>query len=121
MLGNKAIENEFYHFKDMFNTRARKEETRQGFYGLVKQMHTLRDAILASPQKPDFLEQQGFSYSENTFDDLFVKKFKDILDVSTDSSDDDDLQQEADKDDNDQIDSSSIQIPQNTSGTSENK
>lgn len=100
LLGNKAIENEFYHFKDMFNTRARKVETREAFFSMVKQIHTLAPAILSSQQKPDFLEQQGFSYNESTFDDLFVKKFRDILNVSTDSSDDDDFQQESqEKDD----------------------
>ena len=111
ILGNKAIENEFYHFKDMFNTRARKEETRQEFFRLVRQIHTLKDAILSSQQQQDFLERQGFHYNESTFDDLFVKKFQDILDVSTDSSDDEDFQ--AEQEDKDQIDSSSHQIPQN--------
>ena len=111
LLGNKAIENEFYHFKDMFDSRARKTETREAFFGIVRQIHTLADAIMASPQKPDFLEQQGFSYNENTFDDLFVKKFRDILNVSTDSSDDGDYLQESQDKDEGQIDSSSAQIP----------
>jgi hypothetical protein len=35
---------------------------------------------------PDFFDQQGFQYNEETFDDLFVKKFKDILEISTESS-----------------------------------
>ena len=57
LLGNKEIENEFYHFKEMFDTRARKEEIRKGFFGVVRQIHTLRNEILKSGQKPDFFEQ----------------------------------------------------------------
>ena len=49
LVGNNAIENEFYHFKDMFNTRARKEETKESFFGIVRQIHTLSKEILGSP------------------------------------------------------------------------
>lgn len=56
ILGNKAIENEFYQFKEMFNSKARKEATRSDFFSLVQQIHTLKGEILSSQQKPDFLE-----------------------------------------------------------------
>ena len=48
LLGNKEIENEFYHFKEMFDTRARKDETRKGFFDIVRQIHALRNEILQS-------------------------------------------------------------------------
>lgn len=74
----------------MFDTRARKEATRNEFLAMIKQVHTRKADILASDQKPDFYEQQGFTYDDSTFDDIYVKKFREILNVSTDSSDDDD-------------------------------
>jgi hypothetical protein len=74
----------------MFDTRARKEATRKDFHTMIKQVHARKADILASDQKPDFLEQQGFAYDDSTFDDIYVKKFKEILNVSTDPSDDDD-------------------------------
>lgn len=43
---------------------------------------------MASTRNQEALEAQGFSYNENTFDDLFVKKFRDVLNVSTESSGD---------------------------------
>jgi len=49
LLGQKEIENEFYHFKEMFNTKARKEEHQKLFFNMVKQIHSLKDHILASP------------------------------------------------------------------------
>lgn len=36
LLGNKEIENEYYHFKEMFNTKARKEEHKKLFYEVVR-------------------------------------------------------------------------------------
>jgi hypothetical protein len=36
ILGNKEIENEFYQFKDMFNTRARKQETKDKYFAAVR-------------------------------------------------------------------------------------
>jgi len=110
LLGNKEIENEYYKFKEMFDTRARKEEVRNSFKGLVQQIHTLKGEILASEKKKDALEAQGFSYDEGTFDDLFVKKFKDVVNISTDSSDDDDKDLGDDGPGDNQIDSSSNQI-----------
>ena len=89
MLGHKELENEFHHFQEMFDTKARKDDTRKEFFEIIRQIHARRNDILSSGQNPDFYEQQGFSYSESTFDDLFVKKFKDIVDVATESSDED--------------------------------
>jgi len=112
LLGNTAIENEFYHFKETFNTKARKTETREEFYGLVRQIHTLQGKIMASSQTPDPLEAQGFSYSDSTFDDIFVKKFRDVLDISTESSEDEDEAVEPQPaPESDQIDSSQIMQP----------
>ena len=36
LLGNRQIENEFYHFKEMFDQRARKEETRKELFAAVR-------------------------------------------------------------------------------------
>jgi len=36
ILGNKEIENEFYHFKEEFNSRAKKEETRSSLLSFVR-------------------------------------------------------------------------------------
>ena len=48
MLGNKPIENEFYHFKEMFDQRAKKAETRKEFFDTVRQIFTLKEAIMSS-------------------------------------------------------------------------
>jgi hypothetical protein len=105
LLGNRPIENEFYHFKEMFDQRARKEDTRKEFFETVRQIFTLKDAIMGSEQHPDFFEQSGFKYSDKTFDDLFVKKFKDVINISTESSDED-IQAPAIEEEQEQIDSS---------------
>jgi hypothetical protein len=110
LLGNRAMENEYYHFKDMFGTKARKADVRDAFFAIVRQIHTLKGAILSSQQQPDFLEQQGFRYNDKTLDDLFVKKFRDILDVSTDSSDDEGVQ--AEQEDEDQLGASAQHLSQ---------
>lgn len=88
LVGNKALENEFYKFKEMFDTRARHDEVRNGFKGVVHQVYHLKDRIMQSQQQQDKLEAQGFCYNEGTFDDLFVKKFRDVVNVSTESSED---------------------------------
>ena len=117
LLGQKELENEYYQFTEMFNTRARKEDVKKNILDLVRQIHTLKATIMESEQKPDFYENQGFTYSENTFDDLYVKKFEDMLNVSTDQSSDDETEAPLHKDDEigDQIDSSA-QIAGGSSG-----
>jgi hypothetical protein len=45
---------------------------------------------MKSEQKEDFYERHGFKYNENTFDDLFVKTFSQSMNVSTESSEDED-------------------------------
>jgi hypothetical protein len=60
---------------------------------------------MSSEQHPDFFEQSGFKYSDKTFDDLFVKKFKDVINISTESSDEE-IQAPAIEEEQDQIDSS---------------
>ena len=78
----------------MFDTRARKEAVRNEFLQMVRQVFARKADILESDQKPDFFEQQGFTYEDSTFDDIYVKKFREILNVSTDPSDDDDSDDE---------------------------
>lgn len=123
LLGNQAIEKEFHKFKEMFDTRARHDEVRKGFKELVQQVYHLKAVILASAQTEDVLEAQGFSYNEGTFDDLFVKKFRDVVNVSTESSDDErdfgDIDDSKEIDEN-QINSSSVLRPpaQNGAGNS---
>lgn len=41
---------------------------------------------MKTKQKQDNLEACGFKYNEDTFDEIFVKKFNDTLNVSTESS-----------------------------------
>ena len=89
----------------MFDQRARKEDTRKEVFETVRQIFTLKDAIMDSEQHPDFFEQSGFKYSDKTFDDLFVKKFKDVINISTESSDED-IQAPAIEEEQEQIDSS---------------
>ena len=36
LLGNRPIENEFYHFKEMFDQRARKDDTRKELFAAVR-------------------------------------------------------------------------------------
>ena len=48
-----------------------------------------RDKILSSAQNQGVLEQTGFEYSNETFDDLFVRGFHDnIISILGDSSND---------------------------------
>jgi hypothetical protein len=35
-LGNKEIENEYYQFKETFDARARREDTRNSFFSIVR-------------------------------------------------------------------------------------
>lgn len=42
---------------------------------LCIQMFAHKDAIMASEQIPDILEQNGFKYNYSTFDDLYMKSF----------------------------------------------
>ncbi len=48
-----------------------------------------RDKILESAQVLGVLEQTGFEYSNETFDDLFVSGFHDnLISIKSESSDD---------------------------------
>ena len=48
----------------------------------------MKDKILATEKTEDKYEFHGFKYNEDTFDELFVKKFHDVVNISTESSDD---------------------------------
>lgn len=60
------------------------------FKSLIGQIFTLKDKILETECKQDFFEASGFKYSDKTFDTLFLTKFADGIDVSTESSDEPD-------------------------------
>jgi hypothetical protein len=48
-----------------------------------------RDKILESAQVLGVLEQTGFEYSNETFDDLFIRGFHDnLISIKSESSDD---------------------------------
>lgn len=83
-------EKDYFNFNSMYLQRldAKKQEDLKS---IVHQIHQHRDSIMQSQQKPDFLEAQGFKYSEQTFDDLYVKGFKETFangNISTESSED---------------------------------
>jgi hypothetical protein len=42
LIGQKEIENEFYHFKHHFESRIRRPETRQELVEMVRQINTLK-------------------------------------------------------------------------------
>ena len=48
ILGHKEIENEYYHFKEMFYTKARKEEHQKEFFSIVRQIFSLKTLIMTS-------------------------------------------------------------------------
>ena len=56
LLGNKEIENEYYHFKDQFDSRIRREETRDHVKDVIKEIFLARDEISKCEQVPDFFE-----------------------------------------------------------------
>lgn len=54
---------------------------------------------MKSPQELDILEQNGYSYNEDTFDDVFAKTYRDcVLSIFSDSSDDEDAEELKDND-----------------------
>ena len=115
LIGNNAIENEFHKFKDAFDSRTRTGDVRSSFKSLVMQIFQHRDGILATETTQDKFEETGFSYNEDTFDQIFSKKFHEVLNVSTDSSDD--AKEYADLDDDNQIDSFKINNKSHNDGS----
>jgi len=49
-------------------------------------VHIKKQKIVDTPLAKDFLQDLGFSYNEETFDDLFVKGWAKAEENSTDSS-----------------------------------
>ena len=68
---------------------------------LAKNIYNKRDEIMSTELQPDFLEQQGFAYSDKTFDDLFIKKWSllEAADESSESSDEEEKKEEQKADD----------------------
>lgn len=82
----ESFEKDYYSFLAMYQQRldAKKQEELQM---ICFQIHSHRQTIFTSAQNQDILEQNGFSYSDSTFDDLFVNSFQEsFINVSTDSS-----------------------------------
>ena len=79
-------EKDYFTFLAMYQQRLDGQKQSE-LEDLCYQIHAHEDKILASDQNPDILEQNGYSFSESTFDDLFVKTFQEsFIEVSTDSS-----------------------------------
>ena len=65
------------------------EEKRDDLVMLCRNIYAKRDDIMAVEIQKDYLELQGFTYNESTFDDLFLKRgFQQHQVESSDSSDD---------------------------------
>lgn len=58
-----------------------------------KYVHMQRDKINSIDLRPDFLEQQGFSYNSQTFDDLFIKGWANLASADSSSEDEEDATQ----------------------------
>lgn len=71
----KSLERSYQEFKDALPQRIRKEEQRSDLMLLCANIFHKREDIMSVDIEKDFLEKQGFSYSNTTFDDIFYKKW----------------------------------------------
>jgi hypothetical protein len=59
LLGQPQIEKEFQHFKEEFENRIKRDDSKQSLLELVRQIHHFRKEILQSEQTPDFFAKAG--------------------------------------------------------------
>lgn len=77
-----SFKNDYFTFVAMYQQRLDTQKQEE-IESLVFQIHAHREAIKATPQNPDVLATNGYSYSDETFDDLFTKSFQEaFLDAS---------------------------------------
>lgn len=84
------LDKDYYSFNQMLDTfgaKNRKENRLQELLDTCNQINSLKEVILGSEQELDLLEKKGFSFNNETFNDIFVKGFREMNDISTDSSD----------------------------------
>lgn len=68
----KSIERAYLEFTDSWEGIIRNPEKRDALLLTCRQIHSKRGEILDTGIQKDHLEKAGFSYSDSTFDDLFV-------------------------------------------------
>lgn len=90
---DEAFEKDYYSFIAMYQQRLDPQKQEE-ILSICQQIQAHRATILASEQQPDVLEQNGFSYSESTFDDLFARGFREGF-VSVQSDESEEREEEA--------------------------
>jgi len=86
----ELLDKDYYTFNAMMQVKLNSDQLNE-LRSIAKYVHGHQPDIYASEQHPDFWEEQGFSYNDSTFDDLYLKTFKEtFLNISTDSSEDED-------------------------------
>ena len=83
----KSLERSLQEFKDDLPSHMRKETQRDDLLMLARNILAKRQEIMSVEIQSDVLEQQGFAYSDTTFDDLFIKKWSLFGDAESSSSD----------------------------------
>ena len=86
----KTLERAFAEFKDAFPEMIRNEGKRDELVVLCRNIFAKRDDIMAVDIQKDYLELQGFTYNESTFDDLYLNQWRGLQQQgeSSESSDD---------------------------------
>ena len=78
-VSQKSLERDFAEFKEAFpQSIMRIEEKRDELLILCKNIFKKKEDIMAVAIQKDFLELQGFTYNDKTFDDLFLDKWHGI-------------------------------------------
>jgi hypothetical protein len=72
----KTLERDYFKFKEEFAEIIKSEEKRSDLKLTAQNIHVKSKEIESTPIQKDFLEKQGFSYDDRTFDDLFVRGWK---------------------------------------------
>ena len=72
----KSLERAFAEFKDQFPQVIRNDEKRDDLIIVCRNIFAKREDIMAVAVQKDFLELQGYTYNDKTFDDLFLNKWR---------------------------------------------
>ena len=96
-----SLERAFAEFKEEFPVLMRKDEKRDDLILLCRNIHAKKDDIMSIGIQKDYLEMQGFTYNEKTFDDIFINKWRgftgpNLLESSSDSNEEEKKQESKD-------------------------
>ena len=83
---HESFDKDYFTFLAMYQQRVDPSK-QEDIESVCFQIFIHKDKIMASDQNPDVLQKNGYFYSEETFEDLFVRSFHEsFINVSTDSS-----------------------------------